>query len=151
AVSKTPSLERRSPTRRPPLWPSVIPELPRPLGNLAPAICRHVPLTPMRHPRPSGPGRRSVCSRTSHLGPQLLLDAHRSLPHAWRTPPSCAALCRLLPLSATKVAQSIQLRWRLGAVSALGGNGWYIDDVSVNEYLCLPTLTISVTGPNTAV
>ncbi len=54
-----------------------------------------------------------------------------------------------LPPQAFK--QSVQFRWRLGAFSPTGGNGWFIDDVSVNEYVCLPRLSISITASNTAV
>src|SRR5262249_44578415 len=54
-----------------------------------------------------------------------------------------------LPPSASH--QNIQLRWRFASVGGLGGNGWFVDDVAVSEYLCRPRLSISLTATNTAV
>jgi len=37
--------------------------------------------------------------------------------------------------------QTVQLRWRMAGAGA-GGNGWFIDDIAVSEYLCRPKLSI---------
>ena len=44
-----------------------------------------------------------------------------------------------LPLQAA--GQLIQLRWRLASDVSIGGPGWFIDDVAISEYQCLPPVT----------
>jgi hypothetical protein len=37
--------------------------------------------------------------------------------------------------------QTVQFRWRLATDGSVGGNGWFIDDVAVNEFPCVPPVT----------
>lgn len=41
-----------------------------------------------------------------------------------------------LPPAATQ--QVIQLRWRLASDASIGRDGWFIDDVAIDEYQCVP-------------